>query len=291
MENFRKGLTSGNKQHKIIGHDRVALVTGGSSGIGLALARQLAQAGCHVWLLARNDDMLESALAEVMSLRLEDSQRCRVISADVSDPASAAVAVEHVVEEVGVPHLLINSAGVALPGYFHELDLESFHWMMDINYFGTVHMVKAILPGMMARGSGHIVNISSVAGFLGVYGYSAYGASKFAVSGFSDVLRAEVKPYGIRVSIVFPSDVDTPQLAYESQFRPAVTQALISGGPVMPPEVVARIILRGVSRGQHVILPGATAKFLYWLTQAMGNITYPLMDWMIARARRRVREL
>ncbi|MBE0408480.1 MAG: SDR family oxidoreductase [Anaerolineales bacterium] len=282
-------MFSRNRRFRVIGLERIALVTGGSSGIGLALARELAQVGCHVWLVARDRDRLASALAEVMSLRLNENQHCGVISADVSDQAQAAAAVERVSNEVGVPHLLINSAGEAQPGYFHELDLESFHWMMDENYFGTVNMIKAVLPGMMARGSGHIVNISSVAGFLGVFGYSAYSASKFAVSGFSDVLRAETKPNGIGVSVVFPSDVDTPQLAYESQFRPAETRALVSGGPIMSPEVVARIILRGVSRGKYVILPGLTAKVLYWLTKGLGNVAYPVMDWIVARAQRQVK--
>jgi 3-dehydrosphinganine reductase len=158
--------------------------------------------------------------------------------------------------------------------------------MMDINYFGTVNMVKALLPGMVRRGSGHIVNISSVAGFLGVFGYSAYAASKYAVTGFSDVLRAELKPHGIRVSIVFPPDVDTPQLAYESQFRPDETRVLVEGGTILSPEAVAVTILRGVSRGQYVIIPGAIGKTVYWLSHALGSAAYPVMDWFVARAKR-----
>ena len=97
---------------------------------------------------------------------------------------------------------------------------------MDLNYFGTVNMVKALLPAMLERGSGHIVNISSVAAFLGVFGYSAYGASKYAVRGFSDVLRAEVKPLGVRVSVVFPPDMDTPGLANENKTKPFETHEI-----------------------------------------------------------------
>jgi len=277
-----------NRDNELIGPERVALVTGGSSGIGLALARLLAQKGCHVWLVARQQDRLAAALEEVKAARQSARQLCGAVSADVSDPAQAFATAEQVARESGAPHLLVNSAGVARPGYFQELDLEAFRWMMDINYFGTVHMIKAILPGMLRRGSGHIVNISSIAGFLGTFGYSAYGASKFAITGFSDVLRAELKPHGIRVSIVFPPDVDTPQLAYEKPFRPPETRLLVDvgGGPIWSPEAVASAILRGVSRNRYIIIPGAMGKALYWLTHVLGSAAYPVMDWFVARARR-----
>ena len=109
------------------------------------------------------------------------------------------MAVIQVSEKSGPPDLLVNSAGVAHPGYFQELDLNIFHWMMEVNYFGTVYMTKEVIPSMLKRGSGYIVNISSMAGFVGTFGYTAYGGSKFAVRGFSDVLRAEMKIHGIGV--------------------------------------------------------------------------------------------
>jgi 3-dehydrosphinganine reductase len=202
-----------------------ALVTGGSSGIGLATARLLSTRGAHVWLVARNEEKLAAALAQLESGRISPQQRFGYSVADVGDAEQAASAVAEAEQGVGLPDLVFNCAGVAHPGYFQELDLEVFRWMMQVNYFGTVYVTKAAVPGMIARGSGHIVNISSVAGFLGVFGYTAYGASKYAVRGFSEVLRAEMKPHGIRVSVVFPPDCDTPQLAYENQFKPIETKA------------------------------------------------------------------
>lgn len=279
-----------NKKELVIGRDRVALVTGASSGIGLALAILLAREGSHVWLVARQPDRLASALIEVKAARQNDDQVCGAISADVSDPAQAFAAVEQVTREVGAPHLLVNSAGVVRPGNFHELELDDFRWMMDINYFGTLYMVKAVLPEMMARRSGQIVNISSMAGFLGVFGYSAYAASKFAITGFSDALRSELKPHGIRVSIVFPPDVDTPQLAYDQQFRPAETRALVEGFPILSPQAVAATILRGVSRGQYAILPGPIAKILYRLILPLGNLADHIIDLIVARAQRGARK-
>ncbi len=120
--------------------------------------------------------------------------------------------------------------------------------MMAVNYFGTLHVVKTVLPGMLARGSGHIVTISSLAGVVGVFGYTAYGASKYAVRGFSDALRAELKPQGIGVSIVYPPDTDTPQLAYEKLYKPPETKAITEVGGMIPAEKVAQAIVHGVAR-------------------------------------------
>jgi len=266
---------------------KVALVTGGSSGIGLAIARLLAQQGAHVWLVARRKEILETALREVAAARLDPAQPCGIFSADISDATQAAAAVEHVSAQAGVPDLLVNAAGITHPGYVQDLSLEIFRSMMDVNYFGTVYITKAALPGMLKRGSGHIINISSMGGFIGAFGYSAYGASKFAVRGFSDVLRSELKPLGLRVSIVFPSDTDTAQLAYEAPFKPPETKALAGKVKVMSPEFVAKITLQQAARGRYIILPGLENNLFYWLNGHLGNAVYPVMDWMIARARKK----
>lgn len=261
-----------------IASQQIALITGGSSGIGLEVARQLSQQGAHVWLVGRDADRLGAALEMVEAARSEGGQHFGVTAADVSDPAQAQEAVEQVSRQIGLPHLVVNSAGVAQPGYFQELEPELFTWMMQINYFGTVNVCKAVIPAMVARGSGHVVNICSFVAVLSVFGYTAYAGSKWAVRGFTDVLRAEMKPRGIRVSIVFPPDVDTPQLAYESQFRPAETRALVALSGVMTPQAVASSILRGVRRGQYIILPGLENKVLYWLVGMAGKAAYPILD-------------
>lgn len=262
----------------------VALVTGGSSGIGLATARYLAGRGAHVWLVARDEDRLRAAQAQVEETRLAPDQRVGYSPADVSVAEQAFAAVAQATEHVGLPDLLVNCAGVAHPGYFEELDLSIFRWMMDVNYFGTVHMAKAVVPSMMKRRSGHIVNLSSAAGFLGVFGYTAYGASKYAVRGFSEVLRAEMKPHGIGVSVVFPPDVDTPQLAYENQFKCPETKAIAGAGSILSPGQVAAAIVAGVERNRFAILPGLEAKLTYRLSGILGGWVHPILDYMVARA-------
>ena len=262
---------------------RLVLITGGSSGMGLALARLLAKEGANVWLMARRKDALETACK---SLWNSNGQKHGFISADVTDWEQVQAAVVHITREAGVPDVLVNVAGAAHPGYVQELPLETFHEMMDLNYFGTVHMVKALLPAMLERGSGYIVNFSSGAGFLAPFGYANYVPSKYAVRGFSDSLRLELKPQGIRVSIVFPPDTDTPGLATENRTKPYETLEAFSS-EVVSAEAVAKDTLKGMHRGQYTILPGFEISLYYRLVFLLGNAIYPILDFTLAQARKK----
>ena len=264
--------------------NKLALITGGSSGIGLALAKGVLQAGGHVAILARRAEQLASAVQELSSYNIQTDQRIYSIQADVTQKTELETALLAFVEKNGVPDLIFNSAGVAHPGRFEDLRDDIFHWMMDVNYFGTVNVLKVLVPLLKKRGSGAIVNISSIAGFIGVYGYSAYGASKFAVGGLSDALRSELKPDGIQVSVVFPPDTDTPQLTYESQFKPAVTKEIAGSAKLLSPETVASEILKGVAQKRTIILPGSEAKLMYFAHHLVGRLLYPIMDLMVKAA-------
>ncbi len=266
---------------------KFALVTGGSSGIGLATAKLLAAQGASVWLIARDAEKLKSALQVVEAARQDPGQRFGTTSVDVADEKQVGAAIHQIVESVGVPDIIINSAGATYPGYAQEISLEVFHNLMDVNYFGTVHVTQALLPAMIARRSGSIVNISSVAGFMGVFGYSAYGATKYAVRGYSEVLRAELKPYGIHVAIAFPPDTDTPQLAYENEFKPMETKELAGNAGVMSAEAVGETILKGISSKRFAILPGSESQTFYVLSGLLGGALYPIMDYMIAQAQKK----
>jgi 3-dehydrosphinganine reductase len=266
---------------------KVALVTGGSSGIGKAIACGLASRGMDVWLVAQRKDLLDSARLEVETHRKDKSQKIGTISADVSDLDQVRMTVRQVSEESGPPDLLVNSAGVAHPGYVQDLDINIFRWMMEVNYFGTVYVTKEILPAMLKRASGYIVNISSIAGYLGTFGYTAYGASKYAVRGFSDTLRAEMKLYSIGVSIVYPPDTDTAQLEYESRFKPYETKALAGNTKVVSPDIVAQEVIKGIERGRYTILPGFDNKLLYRLNSLLGVGFSLILDQIIAKANKK----
>jgi 3-dehydrosphinganine reductase len=168
---------------------KVAVVTGGSSGIGKAIACELAERGMHVWLLAQRKDILVSAQKEVEAHRKDQSQVIGIVSVDVSDLHQVSKTISFITEKCGLPDLLVNSAGVTQPGYIEKLDINVFHWMMEVNYFGTVYMIKELLPAMLERGSGYILNICSFSGVISSFGYTAYGASKYAVHGFTEALR------------------------------------------------------------------------------------------------------
>jgi len=263
---------------------KLALITGGSSGIGFAVAKQLVLEGTDVCLLARNFDKLQAAQQTLSELSVRTDQQIQIISTDVTHYDDLAYTLEEWTTDYGIPDLLINAAGVVYPGYFQELAIDTFHWQMDINYFGTLHTLKCLIPGMIERGSGTVVNISSLAGFIGIFGYSGYGASKYAVRGLSDVLRAEMKPLGIQVAIVFPPDTQTPQLDFDNQHKPHETKSLAGNNTVLSADQVANTILKGIRKGRYVIIPGFEGKFFYFLTHLLVNLTYPIMDNLIRKA-------
>lgn len=263
-------------------YNKLVLITGGSSGIGLALARQLTMAGADVYILARRLEYLTNTILELKVLKVSPDQRIGLVSADVSREKTTLNIIEKFIQKVGSPDYLINSAGITYPGTTVDLPMEIYRSMMEVNYFGMVTLIKAVLPSMVNRGSGHIVNISSLVGFYASYGYSAYAASKFAVKGFSDVLRAELKPTGIRVSVVFPADVDTPQLAYEHTLQPEIMRDINAAGGLMSPEEVAKLILKDVAKNRYIITPGFQSKLAYFVSQTAGYLLYPIMDFLVS---------
>jgi len=266
---------------KKIFHDKNVMVTGGSSGIGFAIAKQLINLGARVWILGRDDKKLIQAKNAI------GSEELNIISADVTKLDQLEEIAKEFTDKNLKFDLLINSAGVTHPGEFEQIRIDIFHWMMDINYFGTVYMIKSFLS-LMKKGS-TIVNISSMAAILGVYGYTAYGASKYAVRGFSDTLRSELKPKGINVSIVFPPDTETPQLEYDNRYKPAITKELSSNAGLMTAEKVARSIIEGIKRKQYMIIPGLEGNIIYFATNLFGRLTYPIMDIFVSSAMNKIK--
>ncbi|HEY4375788.1 MAG TPA: SDR family oxidoreductase, partial [Acidimicrobiales bacterium] len=196
-----------------------AIVTGGSSGIGLATARALAERGLAVSILARGADRLERAADELRA----SGASVHTAACDVSQGPEVRDAIAGLEAAGGPCTVLVTSAGLARPGHFLELEDSVFREMIEVDYFGTLHAIRAVAPGMVERRAGSIVAIASAAGVLGIFGYTAYGPAKFAVRGLMESLRDELVPHGVHVACVFPPDVDTPQLADENRFKPAET--------------------------------------------------------------------
>lgn len=262
------------------------LVTGGSSGIGLAIAEAFAARGADVTIVARSRDRLEAACEAMALSRADDSQRVAKVSADVSTADGAATAVVKASEGGTYPvDVLVNCAGVIIPGYFESMPIENFEECMD-SWRGCVHAARAVAPSMIERRSGHIVNVSSVAGFLGIFGYTAYSSAKYAIMGLSEALRSEMHPYGVEVCVVCPPDTDTPGLAFEKGLRPLETDKVAGNIAPVAPSVVAEAIVRGVERGKYLIVPGALSQFYRVLKANAQWLFFAITDGDVAAARK-----
>ena len=247
------------------------LISGGSSGIGLALAKQFFELGSSVTIIARRKDVLQSAKIEIENLRVKSGQVIDAISVDVAKYSDLKNALNKKRSDFDI---LINSAGIAYPGKFTDLDQKIFTKVMDVNYIGTVNLTKLIVPEMIKNKFGYVVNISSLAAVIGIYGYSAYAPSKYAVRGFSRCIRPELKSYGIDVSVVLPPDTDTPQLEFEHSLLPDITREINKNGGVLSPEKVASDIIKGMRKKKFTIIPGIEGKILYLFAPIFGRYFY-----------------
>jgi len=255
------------------------IVTGGSSGIGKATAQLLASRGANVSIIARDRTRLNSAKADIEQCCIRPSQRVLALSADVADRHQAEQVVNSAIEQLGTPDLLITCAGIAQPGYFRELPIEIFERTMAVNYFGSLYCIRAALPAMERRGQGQIVMISSGAGLIGIYGYTPYCPSKFALRGLAESLRGELKRSGIGVAIVYPPDTDTPQLAEENKTKPAETKAITATAKVWSADAVAQTILQGLEKRSFTITPGQEMTIL----ARFHSLLAPGLQWYFDR--------
>lgn len=256
--------------------DQHVLITGGSSGIGLALARQAAAAGARVSLVARDPAKLAAAQAAV-------GGKTFTAAADVAVESQLLAALAAAQRVHGPVDILIASAGVAQPGYFEEVPVAVFERTMAVNYFGTVYALKAVVPGMRARGGGAVVLVSSGAGLHGFFGYTPYAPTKFALRGLAESLRAEMQGTGVHVMIVYPPDTDTPQLAEENRTKPVETRALTEGGGLWTADAVAQVTLAGLARRRFAVTPGWPVTALAWFHSLLA----PILFWSFDRTARR----
>jgi 3-dehydrosphinganine reductase len=265
---------------------RRALITGGSSGIGAAIAGELVRRGAHVFLLARHAERLEKTAVALRAVAKDADRKIDYAAADVAVPEQVAAAVDACEQRLGPVDLLINSAGITQPGYLEDMPIEAFRAQIETNYMGTVHTVKALLPRLISRRAGWIVNLSSAAGLKGIFGYAAYCASKFAIVGFSEALRSELLRHQIGVTLACPPDTRTPMLEAESKLRPYETSYLAAQGKILEPEQVANAVLRGVERRKFLVVPGFDGKFLRFANGVAPGAIDWMFDGMVRKARR-----
>lgn len=262
-----------------------ALITGGSSGIGLALAGKLVAEGFSLSLIARREALLNDTATALRAKCVHPEQEIFIHAADVADAAAAQAAVAEATARLGVPDLVITSAGMAHPGYFEDISLRTHEQSMAVNYFGTLYVVNAVLPAMRARRSGRIVMIASGASLLGIFGYASYCPSKFALKGLAETLQAELKAEGVGISIAYPPDTETPMLVEENKIKPEETKLITGLVKPWTADKVADCIIDGIDRGRFAITPGATIAAM----NRMPGLVLPILRWYSDRLASKVR--
>ena len=262
--------------------NKIVYIVGGSSGIGLSAARLLFEYGAHITIFSRDKHKLARAIKEISAQRTLSEQTVAWMQMDIADRSMVEQVLETSVRRYGIPDILINCAGRAYPHYFEDISYEQFDETMKINFYGIWHTTKKLAPLMKEKG-GYIINVSSIAGFLGVFGLTDYSASKFAIMGFSEALRSELKPFNIMVSVLCPPDTNTPAFDVENKTKPEETKAISGNAGLMQPEDVAKALVKGIQKKQPIIIPGFEGRMTCLAKRLVPSLVERLMDRTIRR--------
>ena len=258
------------------------VITGGSSGIGLDLALAYAASGWSISIVARDEQRLQQAVEACEQRAVSPTQRFYAYSLDVSNPAELESLSQQIEATSGTPDLVIMSAGICYSKRFIDDSDASFEQVFLTNVMGSRAIANAFLPGMIAKQKGQLCFVSSMAGLVPVYGYSAYNTSKFALLGMAGALRQELYEYNISVSVLCPPEVDTPLIAEEAKHILPQTRLLKNVGGTLTVDAVTRSTIRGLKKKRFLILPGFMAKLTHfqarlaprlsaWVTQQLVN--------------------
>lgn len=237
------------------------LVTGGSEGIGLAIAVEAIKAGAEVEIWARREDKLRNA-ARTHGMTWQ--------AVDVADPAAVRVAAG----QFGVPDRLFHCAGFATAQFIDQVGDDDVTALVRTNVTGPMHVARAFAPAMAKRGAGAIVLTASDLGYVGLFGWSVYSATKHAVVGFASALRNELKPFGVSVQALCPPATQTPGFDKENETKPASVRKAEAAGGVMSAEAVARAAWARCGRGGLHIIPNRTSRVLFAMSRVSTDLAH-----------------
>uniref|UniRef100_A0A671KMB0 3-dehydrosphinganine reductase n=1 Tax=Sinocyclocheilus anshuiensis TaxID=1608454 RepID=A0A671KMB0_9TELE len=236
------------------------VVTGGSSGIGKWIAMECYKHGAFITLVARDE--------------VSHTHVVLCISVDVSkDYTQVESVIKQAQEKLGPVDMLVNCAGMSISGKFEEVEVDRFKKLMEVNYLGSVYPTRAVVTTMKERRMGRIMFVSSQAGQIGLFGYTAYSPSKFALRGLAEALQMEMKPYNIYVTVAYPPDTDTPGFAEENKTKPLETRLISETSGVCQPEQVAKVVVKDAVQGNFTSSFGPDGYMLSALTCGMSPVT------------------
>lgn len=267
---------------------KIAIACGASTGIGKASAKAFVQLGGSVCIVARNQEKLKKAVADIESVKTNDDQFVEMISCDTSDMEKLKPFFDEFIKNHGIPDYLFNFVGYAIPDYVENLKLEDFKKHIDVNYYGQLVPTLIMLPHFMEARKGYITFTSSLAYFYPVMGYAMYEPAKSAIVGLAKTLRNEIKPYNIKVGVLYPSDTNTPSFVEENKTKPE--ECVIQSGmsKIFEPEEIAEPFIKGILKGKFNLLPGFIAKAAWWFYRHFPKLIYWLTDKDLKKARKKL---
>lgn len=244
------------------------IITGGSSGIGLSLAKLAYTYGAKVTIIARNVVNLNNAEKEILNMNLGYGGEIKLLSLDITTDYQSLE--QQLKPLIGNTDILINCAGGAVSRTFFEMQPDDIDSQMRLNYLGAAHLTRILLPAMLdSREKHHLVFVSSMAGQVGIYGFAAYSASKFALRGLAECLQMEVAHLGVSITLAFPPDTQTPGFDNEQVGKPGITKKLSSAGGLLSPDLVAHSIMKSALRGEFFSSVGVDGWLLSQLSHGM----------------------
>jgi len=265
--------------------DKLAVVTGGSSGIGQAIALELANCGCKLAVVGTSRSRIDATLALMPAGTDSRGYVC-----DVSDRTAVAALSDAVERDFGQVHILVNNAGITSSAPFAEFDMDLFDRIIKINFFGVVNCCHAFLPRLQAFGHGHVVNMSSMLGFVGVPNQSAYVSTKFAIRGFTESLWAELDGTGIAVTGIYPGTIQS-EILQRASFsddleKEAMMKMMDRFG--IPASDVAKKTVDAIRRRRREVIIGKDAKALVGLNRLHPGLCHQLIAIGTRRAKEKI---
>lgn len=252
--------------------NKLVFLLGASEGIGLSIAKLFVSYGAQVLIASRSEKKLEKAIQELEPLRQSPDQIIEAQSIDLTNTENTSQALTDWLKKYGTPDYLIINAGFGKPGFMTDLEVKDYEDMVNLNYLGAVRAIKPLLPAMIKAQKGHIVLTSSIAGFVGLFGYTGYCPTKYAQIGFAEALKAEIKQDNIKVSVLCPPNTDTPGFAIENQFKPDEVLKTEEKIKSLTPDEVAISFMKQLHKGKFFIIPTFDGKLALYLKRFFPSI-------------------